>query len=120
MTLLGQFCLWIAILVGAWGAVVGFSGRWQGRPALAEAVIRSVYAVLGLMVVATICLWQGLISHDFNIEYVAGIHLPQPADLFHRLGLLGGSEGFAAVLGGSSLALLQPGAAGSPRRATAR
>jgi Cytochrome c biogenesis factor len=72
MTLLGQFCLWIAILVGTWGAIVGFSGRWQGRPALAEAVIRSVYAVFGLMVVATICLWQGLISHDFNIEYVAG------------------------------------------------
>ena len=72
MTLLGQFCLWIALLIGTWGAVVGFSGRWQGRPALAEAVIRSVYAVFGLMVVATICLWQGLISHDFNIEYVAG------------------------------------------------
>ena len=72
MTLLGQFCLWIALLIGTWGAIVGFSGRWQGRPALAEAVTRSVYAVFGLMVVAAICLWQGLISHDFNIEYVAG------------------------------------------------
>ena len=40
MTLLGQFCLWIALLIGTWGAVVGFSGRWQGRPALAEAVTR--------------------------------------------------------------------------------
>jgi cytochrome c-type biogenesis protein CcmF len=71
MTLLGQFSLWVALLIGIWGAVVGFSGRWQGRPELAESVIRAVYAVFGLMVVAALCLWKGLISHDFNIEYVA-------------------------------------------------
>jgi cytochrome c-type biogenesis protein CcmF len=71
MTLLGQFALWITLLVGGAAAVVGFSGRWQGRPALAQAVIRSVYAVFILLVVAALALWKGLISHDFNIEYVA-------------------------------------------------
>lgn len=71
MTLLGQFALWMAILVGAWAAVVGFSGRWHGRPELALTVTRSVYALWGVMLVAAACLWQGLITHDFNIEYVA-------------------------------------------------
>ena len=71
MTLLGQFALWVALLLGTWGAVLGFSGRWHDRPALADAVIRSVYGVFALLVVASVALWKGLVSHDFNIEYVA-------------------------------------------------
>jgi cytochrome c-type biogenesis protein CcmF len=71
VTLLGQFALWTALLVGAWAAVVGFSGRWHGRPELALTVTRSVYALWGVLLVAAASLWQGLITHDFNIEYVA-------------------------------------------------
>ncbi|HSD61353.1 MAG TPA: heme lyase CcmF/NrfE family subunit [Burkholderiales bacterium] len=71
MTLLGQFALWMALLVGAWTALVGFSGRWHGRPELASSVTRAVYALWGVLLVAAACLWQGLITHDFNIEYVA-------------------------------------------------
>ncbi len=71
MTLLGQFALWSAFLLGVWGAVIAFSGRWQDRPELAATVTRSVYAVFGCLVVASLALWKGLITHDFNIEYVA-------------------------------------------------
>ena len=31
----------------------------------------SVYAVFACLVVASLALWKGLVSHDFNIEYVA-------------------------------------------------
>jgi cytochrome c-type biogenesis protein CcmF len=71
MTLLGQFALWAAFLLGLWGAVIAFAGRWRERPEQAATVVRSVYAVLGCLVVASLALWKGLISHDFNIEYVA-------------------------------------------------
>jgi cytochrome c-type biogenesis protein CcmF len=71
MTLLGQFALWAAFLVGLWCVAIALSGRWRGRPDLAASVIRSVYAVFGCLVVASLALWKGLISHDFNIEYVA-------------------------------------------------
>lgn len=71
MTLLGQFALWTAMLIGGWAAVVGFSGRWHARPALALSVTRAVHALFGVLVVASLCLWYGLITHDFNIEYVA-------------------------------------------------
>jgi cytochrome c-type biogenesis protein CcmF len=71
MTLLGQFALWSAFLLGLWGAVIAFAGRWRDRPELAASVIRSVYAVFGCLAVASLALWKGLISHDFNIEYVA-------------------------------------------------
>ena len=71
MTLLGQFALWAAFLLGLWCVALSFSGRWQNRPDLADSVIRSVYAVCACLIVASLALWKGLVSHDFNIEYVA-------------------------------------------------
>ena len=71
MTLLGEFSLWLALLVGSWCAAIAFSGRWRGRPELARTVTRSAHALFIALVAATLSLWVGLISHDFNIEYVA-------------------------------------------------
>jgi cytochrome c-type biogenesis protein CcmF len=71
MTLLGQFALWAAFLIALWCLAIAVSGRWRGRPELATTVVRSVYAVFGCLVVASLALWKGLITHDFNIEYVA-------------------------------------------------
>src|SRR3954467_1859664 len=71
MTLLGQFALWAAWLLGLWGIALAFSGRWHQRPELSRSVIRSAYAVCGCLLVASLALWKGLVSHDFNIEYVA-------------------------------------------------
>ena len=71
MTLLGQFALWAAFLIGLWSVVISFSGRWRNRPELASTVVRSVYAIFGCLIVATLSLWKGLVTHDFNIEYVA-------------------------------------------------
>ncbi|HEU4699199.1 MAG TPA: heme lyase CcmF/NrfE family subunit [Gemmatimonadales bacterium] len=71
MTLLGQFALWLALLVGVWGAAFAFSGRWRGRSDLTAAVTRVPGALLVCMAVAVLALWRGIIGHDFNIEYVA-------------------------------------------------
>ncbi|HEY8197093.1 MAG TPA: heme lyase CcmF/NrfE family subunit [Gemmatimonadales bacterium] len=71
MTLLGQFALWSALVLGLWCVVLSFSGRWQGRPELSATVVRSIYAITGCLIVASLSLWKGLISHDFNMEYVA-------------------------------------------------
>jgi len=72
MTLLGQFALWATFAIGIWCVLLSFSGRWQGRPDLSATVVRSIYAITGCLVVASLSLWKGLVSHDFNIEYVAG------------------------------------------------
>lgn len=71
MTLLGQFCLWLALYAAAWGAGVAFFGRWRERPELAATITRSTYGVCAALLVAAVCLWKGLFGHDFNIEYVA-------------------------------------------------
>jgi cytochrome c-type biogenesis protein CcmF len=70
MTLLGQFALWATFLVGVWCVVLSFSGKWQDRPELANTIVRAVYAMCVCLIVASISLWQGLINHDFNMEYV--------------------------------------------------
>jgi cytochrome c-type biogenesis protein CcmF len=70
MTLLGQFALWAAFLLGLWCVVLSFSGRWHGRPELSSTIVRSVYAICGCLLVASVSLWKGLITHDFNMEYV--------------------------------------------------
>ncbi|HEX2450316.1 MAG TPA: hypothetical protein VHJ69_04220, partial [Gemmatimonadales bacterium] len=60
MTILGEFCLWAAALIGIWCAAIGFSGRWQGRPELEATVVRSPHALFGCLAVAALALWQGL------------------------------------------------------------
>ncbi|HZA91742.1 MAG TPA: hypothetical protein VE420_03870, partial [Gemmatimonadales bacterium] len=71
MTVLGEFALWAALLLGLWCVAIAFTGQWQHRPELSRSVIRSVYAISGCLLVASVALWKGLVSHDFNIEYVA-------------------------------------------------
>ena len=70
MTLLGQFCLWLALFTALWGAGAAFFGR-PDRPDLARTAIRSTYGLAAALFVAALCLWKGLFAHDFNIEYVA-------------------------------------------------
>ncbi len=50
-------------------------------------------------------LWKGLITHDFNIEYVAAYTSRNLPHLFRRLGVLGRPEGLAALLGHGALDL---------------
>jgi cytochrome c-type biogenesis protein CcmF len=71
MTFLGEFSLWLALLVGSWCAALAFSGRWRDRPALARTVTRAAHALFITLAAATLALWVGLATHDFNIEYVA-------------------------------------------------
>ena len=71
MTLLGSLCLWLAFLIGIWGALVGFLGGLRDRPDLQRSARNAVFAMCGALVVAVFSLEWALFHHDFNIEYVA-------------------------------------------------
>ena len=71
MTLLGQFCLWLALLTALWGAGLAFFAPLGRRPDLARTAQRTAYGVAVALLVAALALWQGLLTHDFNIDYVA-------------------------------------------------
>src|SRR5207237_8671603 len=71
MTVLGNLALWLALLVGVWGALAGFVGGRQARPDLAHSARRAVFAMCGALLVAVFALERALFQHDFNVEYVA-------------------------------------------------
>src|SRR5213595_1521173 len=71
MTVLGNLALWLALLVGVWGALAGFVGGRPGRPDLAHSARRAVFAMCGALLVAVFALEWALFQHDFNVEYVA-------------------------------------------------
>src|SRR6266508_616967 len=72
MTLLGSIALWLALLMGLWGAVTGFVGGLQGRSDLQRSARHAVFAMFAALAVAVICLEVAIFQHDFNVAYVAG------------------------------------------------
>src|SRR5436309_11086691 len=71
MPLLGSLSLWLAFLVGLWGAITGFAGGAQGRVDLQRSARHATFALFGALVVAVISLEIGIFRHDFSLEYVA-------------------------------------------------
>jgi cytochrome c-type biogenesis protein CcmF len=71
MTVLGQLALWLALLLGVWGTVVGVLGGQRGDAALIRSAQRTTYALAGLLAVASLGLVVALLKNDFNVEYVA-------------------------------------------------
>ena len=71
MTVLGGLCLWIAFLVGIWGALAGFVGGRSGRRDLEQSARHAVFAMSVALWVAVAALEWALFQHDFNVEYVA-------------------------------------------------
>jgi cytochrome c-type biogenesis protein CcmF len=71
MTVLGQLALWLALLLGVWGAVVGWMGGQRGDPVLIRSARRTTFALAGLMSVAALGLVVALLKNDFNVAYVA-------------------------------------------------
>src|SRR5437660_5023635 len=71
MTVLGSLGLWIAFLVGIWGALAGFVGGRQGRRDLEQSARHAVSAMCAALWVAVAALEWALLQHDFDVEYVA-------------------------------------------------
>jgi cytochrome c-type biogenesis protein CcmF len=71
MTLLGHLSLWLAFLVGLWGAITGFAGGMQQRFDLQQSARNATFALFGALLLATISLEVAIFRHDFNLEYVA-------------------------------------------------
>jgi cytochrome c-type biogenesis protein CcmF len=71
MTILGSLALWVAFLLGLWGALTGFLGGSRGRHDLILSSRHAAYAMCGALLIAVAALEVALFRHDFNVEYVA-------------------------------------------------
>src|SRR5438477_3006500 len=72
MTLLGSLSLWLALLVGLWGAITGFVGGAQGRADLQQSARHATFVLFAALAVAVISLEIAIFRHDFSVAYVAG------------------------------------------------
>ena len=93
MTLLGSLALWVAFLLGAWGAVTGFLGGARGRPDLITSSRHAVFAMCGALLLAALSLEVALFRHDFNVEYVAAYTSRNLPTFYIWSGLYAGQKG---------------------------
>ena len=71
MTLLGHLSLWLAFLVGLWGAITGFVGGAQRRFDLQQSARHATFALCVALLLAVIALEVAIFRHDFSVAYVA-------------------------------------------------
>jgi cytochrome c-type biogenesis protein CcmF len=93
VTQIGEVALWLALLVAGWGAALGFYGGRKGRGDLVLSAERSVFAVFGLLVTASLCIITAFVKSDFRYKYVAG-YSNRELGLFYKVtGLWAGQTG---------------------------
>ncbi|MDB4915299.1 MAG: ccmF [Gemmatimonadetes bacterium] len=71
MILIGELSLWVALLMAAWSGVTSFAGGSMGRDDLVVSGRRGLYATTAMIILASIGLWDALLTHDFSLSYVA-------------------------------------------------
>jgi cytochrome c-type biogenesis protein CcmF len=71
MSLIGELCLWVALLMAAWSTTVSFAGGALKRNDLVNSGVRGLYATFAMVLVASVGLWYSLLTKDFSLDYVA-------------------------------------------------
>jgi cytochrome c-type biogenesis protein CcmF len=93
VTALGEFALWISLPIALWGMVMGFVGGYQKRGDLVLSGERSVYIVLGLLVLTSLGIVNAFLTDQFQYWYVAG-YSNRDLDTFFKIsGLWAGQRG---------------------------
>src|SRR5881394_2868346 len=94
MALLGYLSLWLACLVGLWGAITGFVGGAQGRADLQQSARHATFALFSLEI--------AIFRHDFTLQYVVSRTSRNLPTFYLWSALYSGQEGsllfWAAVL----------------------
>jgi len=93
VTLLGEFALWISLPVALWGMVLGYTGGRTQRGDLVLSAERSVYAVFGLLILASAGIMTAFLTDRFDYYYIAN-YSNRELELFYKItGLWAGQRG---------------------------
>lgn len=88
---LGYLMLVTALLLALFGAVAGVLGGQRRNARLIVSSYRAVYAVAGLILVATAILWYGLLTDQFQLDYVWN-HSERALPNFYKFSALWGGQ----------------------------
>jgi len=93
VTILGEFALWIALPVAAWGMALGFMGGRTQRGDLVLSAERGIYAVFFLLILASLGVGAAFLGDKFEYWYVAS-YSNRELELFYKItGLWAGQRG---------------------------
>jgi cytochrome c biogenesis factor len=91
--ILGEFALWISLPVAIWGMVLGYAGGRTQRGDLVLSAERSIYAVFGLLILASAGVSATFLGDRFEYWYVAS-YSNADLELFYKVtGLWAGQRG---------------------------
>lgn len=93
MTQIGEVALWLALLTAGWGAALGFYGGRRGRGDLVLSAERSMFAVFGLLLVASAAIIAAFLRSEFRYRYVAGYSNRELGIFYKITGLWAGQTG---------------------------
>ncbi|MBW3534680.1 MAG: heme lyase CcmF/NrfE family subunit [Gemmatimonadetes bacterium] len=93
MNILGELALWIALPVAVWGMVLGYTAGRTGRGDLQLSAERSVYAVFGLLVLASLGVIDTFLNDRFEYIYVASYSNRELETFYKVAGLWAGQTG---------------------------
>ena len=91
--LLGSGSLLVALGVAVFGAIALVVGARSRRSDMLRSGELAVYAVWGLVTIATLAMIYGLVAHDFSIRYVAMVGSRATPLFYTVISLWGALEG---------------------------
>jgi cytochrome c-type biogenesis protein CcmF len=90
---IGAIALRLALLVAMYAAVISSLGGWRQKLLWVRSAERAVYAVFGLVSISMVVMFYALVTHDFNVQYVARVSNRAMPMFYTMAALWGGQEG---------------------------
>ena len=101
---IGYFALCLALLASGYGVIASAVGARRGQLGLVRSGENAVLATCALLTIAVVTLWQALLSHDFQVEYVAE-NSNRSMPLFYLVTALWGGQNGSLLFWGWILSL---------------
>ena len=93
MTQIGEVALWVALALSVWGVGSAFVGGYSRRGDLVLSAERTVLAVFGLLVVASLAIIAAFLGNEYRYQYVAGYSNRELSTFYKISGLWAGQTG---------------------------
>ena len=84
MTQLGEFSLWIALLMAAWCTTLSIQGALMRRAALTASGARGLYVAFFFLALGSAGLATAFVADDYSLRYVA-MHSGRNVELLYKL-----------------------------------
>ena len=88
---IGYLILVTALVLAAFGVLLGFAGGQLRNQRFVQSSFHAVYAVAGLVAIAAVLLWYGLLTDQFQLSYVWN-HSEKALPNFYKFSALWGGQ----------------------------